>query len=140
VAIVILIVPVLSVKITRFEPDLLSCKPGGKLNMKPLPASMVIEPDVEVVGEELAVDVGLVVDVEPPVVPPHATSSDARSRLHRASGVHREMCCNCMSMIHFLLIIYIFASAPRLLLMESRWITRIVTPYHYTYLRMNSHP
>jgi len=67
-----------------------------------LPARVVIGADVGVcdvgtvdvelvVDDELVVDVGLVVDVELPVVPPQATSSDARSRLHKASRFQREM-------------------------------------------------
>ncbi len=64
--------------------------------MKPLPARVVIEAGVEVddsrdVGAELVVGVEVVVDVELPVVPPQATSSVAQSRLHKASGVQREM-------------------------------------------------
>ncbi len=64
--------------------------------MKPLLARIVIEADVEVcdvgtVGVELVVDDELVVDVELPVVPPQATSSAARSMLHKASRFHREM-------------------------------------------------
>ena len=113
--------------------------------MKPLPARAVIEAGVEVddggdVGAELVVGVEVVVDVELPVVPPQATSSVAQSRLHKASGVQREMFFKRMSMIHFLLVIYIFASAPLLLLMESRWITCIDALFNYTYLAMKLHP
>ncbi len=68
--------------------------------MKPVPAKVVIGVDAAV-GDGGAVGCGVAAGLL--VVAPQATSSAARTRLQKASGVQPERCVNRMSMVNFIL-------------------------------------
>ena len=101
--------------------------------MKPVPAKVVIGVDAAV-GDGGAVGCGVAVGLL--VVAPQATSSAARSRLQKASGVQSEMCVNRISIVNFILLILLVfiklgspASRQRQTPAQRPWITCLLLVY-----------